>query len=81
MTQLKKPAECGEIAEKHIGEYVRECGAYGDPEAIRKVLEMLISTCALGIVTVADDDVAQKVLLRTCLTAAEYAERQKRKAS
>ncbi|MDW9253121.1 hypothetical protein C7S16_6613 [Burkholderia thailandensis] len=80
-TSLRTPAECGALAEKAIGEYVKACGAYGNADALPKVLEMLISKAALGIVTVSNSDMSTTVLLRTILTAAEYEERRKRRAS
>ncbi|MDR8926432.1 hypothetical protein [Burkholderia multivorans] len=80
-TSLRTPAECGELAEKAIGEFVKACGAYGNVDALPKVLEMLISKAALGIVTVSNSDTSTTILLRTILTAAEYEERRKRRAS
>lgn len=80
MANLKTPQQCGELAERLIGKYVRECGAYGDVEALPKVLEMLISKAALGIVTVTNDvEPATTILLRTTLTAGEYAEKRRSK--
>ncbi|PJO71318.1 hypothetical protein CWD92_16295 [Burkholderia thailandensis] len=60
---------------------MKACGAYGNADALPKVLEMLISKAALGIVTVSNSDMSTTVLLRTILTAAEYEERRKRRAS
>lgn len=78
---LKTPQECGVLAEKLIGNYVKQCGAYGDLEALPKVLEMLISKCSLGIVHASSGEVATTVLLRTSLNTAAYADRLVRKAS
>ncbi|KWF30067.1 hypothetical protein AQ914_25840 [Burkholderia pseudomallei] len=60
---------------------MKACGAYGNADALPKVLEMLISKAALGIVTVSNSDTSTTILLRTILTAAEYEERRKRRAS
>ncbi|WP_063900363.1 hypothetical protein [Burkholderia multivorans] len=60
---------------------MKACGAYGNVDALPKVLEMLISKAALGIVTVSNSDTSTTILLRTILTAAEYEERRKRRAS
>lgn len=78
---LRTPAECGDLAEHSIHEYVKACGAYGNVNALPKVLEMLISKAALGIVHAASSDVSTTILLRTSLTAAAYEERLKRRAS
>lgn len=75
MSNLKTPKECGQIAEQHIGQYVKECGAFGDPERLKKVLEMLISKASLGLVGISDGQYATDVLLRTSLSAATYAEK------
>lgn len=78
MPKLKTPQQCGELAERLIGDYVNECGAYGDIEALPKVLEMLISKAALGIVCVTNHaEPATTILLRTSLTAGAYAEMRK----
>lgn len=65
MSNLKTPDECGELAEGLIVGYVNESGAYGDPDAIAKVLEMLISKAALGVTFTSSGERAQTILMRT----------------
>ncbi|WP_186270081.1 hypothetical protein [Burkholderia gladioli] len=74
MPTLKSPKECGDIAEKVIADYVRTCGAYGNPVAIAKVIEMLISKAAIGIAMVGAEPVAQQILDRTKHSVKRYAE-------
>ncbi|RQZ08934.1 hypothetical protein DF105_01130 [Burkholderia stagnalis] len=80
-TSLKTPAECGALAEQLIGDYVKACGAFGDADAIPKVLEMLISKAALGAGTVTGALAAQEILFRTMLTVEMLAQRQAGMAS
>ncbi|MBY4799935.1 hypothetical protein K6W78_07950 [Burkholderia cepacia] len=70
---LRSPAECGQLAEQAIGDYVKACGAFGNANAITKVLEMLISKAALGALTVSDPLVTQQILFRTMLTVESIA--------
>ncbi|KVG33831.1 hypothetical protein [Burkholderia diffusa] len=78
---LLSPAECGRLAEQAIGEYVKACGAFGDVDAIPKVLEMLISKAALGAATVTDALATQQILFRTMLTIEAIALQQTGRAS
>ncbi|RQS84371.1 hypothetical protein [Burkholderia seminalis] len=78
---LLSPAACGALAEQAIGDYVKACGAFGDVDAIPKVLEMLISKAALGAVTVSDPLVTQQILFRTMLTVEAIAQQQTGRAS
>jgi hypothetical protein len=61
------PAQCGEKAEAILGTYVADVGAYGDADAVAKVLELLISKAALGIAMTSGEDHAHKVLMRTSM--------------
>ncbi|KHJ64691.1 hypothetical protein [Burkholderia glumae] len=74
MPTLKSPNECDDIAEKVIADYVRACGAYGNPVAIAKVIELLISKAAIGIAMVGSEPTAQQILDRTKRTTAMFAE-------
>jgi hypothetical protein len=65
VSNLKTPAQCGQLAEDLIVGYVNECGAQGDADGVAKVLEMLISKAALGIAFTSGGDRAQQVLFRT----------------
>lgn len=64
------PAICAEAADKAIGQYIQDVGAYGDPEKVRKALEMLTSKCALGYGFVTDQKRVIDMLLRTSIHAA-----------
>lgn len=64
------PALCAEAADKAIGEYIQAVGAYGDPDKIRKALEMLTSKCALGYGFVSNQVAMMDMLLRTSVHAA-----------
>ena len=75
MSNLKSPTQCGDLAEKLIADYVRESGAYGNPNALANVMEMLISKAALGIAMVGGEAIAQQILDRTKHTVATFAER------
>ncbi|WP_343726660.1 hypothetical protein [Burkholderia seminalis] len=79
MSTLKSPARCSDLAEKLIADYVRECGAYGNPESLAKVMEMLISKAALGIAVVGSEAIAQQILTRTKHNVATFAERNLRR--
>ncbi|WP_241301067.1 hypothetical protein [Burkholderia cenocepacia] len=79
MSTLKSPAQCGDLAEKLIADYVRNCGAYGNPDALAKVMEMLISKAALGIAMVGSEAIAQQILTRTTHNVATFAERNLRR--
>ncbi|SEU36348.1 hypothetical protein SAMN03159335_05429 [Burkholderia cepacia] len=79
MSYLKSPAECGDLAEKLIADYVRESGAYGNPNALANVMEMLISKAALGIAMVGSEAIAQQILDRTKHNVATFAERNLRR--
>ncbi|KVU48190.1 hypothetical protein WK69_10800 [Burkholderia ubonensis] len=79
MSSLKSPAQCGDLAEKLIADYVRNCGAYGNPQALANVIEMLISKAALGIAMVGSEAIAQQILDRTKHNVATYAERNLRR--
>ncbi|KVT95581.1 hypothetical protein [Burkholderia ubonensis] len=79
MSSLKSPAQCGDLAEKLIADYVRNCGAYGNPQALANVIEMLISKAALGIAMVGSETIAQQILDRTKYNVATYAERNLRR--
>ncbi|QGA37550.1 hypothetical protein [Burkholderia glumae] len=74
MPTLKSTNECDDIAEKVIADYVRACGAYGNPVAIAKVIELLISKAAIGIAMVGSEPTAQRILDRTKRTTAMFAE-------
>ncbi|MDF3115844.1 hypothetical protein KPA94_20680 [Burkholderia semiarida] len=75
MSILKSPAQCGDLAERLIADYVRDCGAYGNPNALANVMEMLISKAALGIAMVGSETIAQQILDRTKHNVATFAER------
>ncbi|KVP77499.1 hypothetical protein WJ92_02660 [Burkholderia ubonensis] len=79
MSSLKSPAQCGDLAEKLIADYVRECGAFGNPGALANVIEMLISKAALGIAMVGSETIAQQILDRTKHNVTTYAERNLRR--
>lgn len=79
MSNLKSPAECGNLAEKLIADYVRESGAYGNPNALSNVMEMLISKAALGIAMVGSEAIAQQILDRSKHNVATFAERNLRR--
>lgn len=79
MSNLKSPAQCGDLAEKLIADYVRESGAYGNPNALANVMEMLISKAALGIAMVGSETIAQQILDRTKHNVATFAERNLRR--
>lgn len=74
MPTLKTPSECGDLAEKVIADYVRACGAYGNPAALANVIEMLISKAAIGIAMVGSEPLAQQILDRTKRNTARFAE-------
>lgn len=61
------PAQCSAKAEKALGDYVKAAGAYGDADAVAKVLELLISKAALGIAMTSGESRAHVVLLRTSM--------------
>ncbi|MCA8145439.1 hypothetical protein [Burkholderia vietnamiensis] len=75
MSNLRSPTQCGDLAEKLIADYVRESGAYGNPNARANVMEMLISKGALGIAMVGSEAIAQQILDRTKHNVATFAER------
>ncbi|KWH45852.1 MULTISPECIES: hypothetical protein [Burkholderia] len=79
MSTLKSPAQCGDLAEKLIADYVRESGAYGNPNALANVIEMLISKAALGIAMVGSEAIAQQILDRTKHNVATFADRNLRR--
>ncbi|WP_175910701.1 hypothetical protein [Burkholderia metallica] len=79
MSTLKSPAQCGDLAEKLIADYVRNCGAYGNPDALANVMEMLISKAALGIAMVGSEAIAHQILNRTKQNVATFAERNLRR--
>ncbi|MCG0577266.1 hypothetical protein L6Q82_04855 [Burkholderia cenocepacia] len=79
MSTLKSPAQCGDLAEKLIADYVRSCGAYGNPDALANVMEMLISKAALGIAMVGSEAIAQQILTRTQHNVSTFAERNLRR--
>ncbi|RQU16272.1 hypothetical protein DF153_21160 [Burkholderia cenocepacia] len=79
MSTLKSPAQCGDLAKKLIADYVRNCGAYGNPDALANVMEMLISKAALGIAMVGSEAIAQQILTRTTHNVATFAERNLRR--
>ncbi|WP_175698516.1 hypothetical protein [Burkholderia ambifaria] len=79
MSTLKSPAQCGDLAEKLIADYVRNCGAYGNPDALANIMEMLISKAALGIAMVGSEAIAQQILTRTMHNVATFAERNLRR--
>ncbi|MBM5648301.1 hypothetical protein GSH06_24840 [Burkholderia pseudomallei] len=79
MSTLKSPTQCGDLAEKLIADYVRESGAYGNPNALANVIEMLISKAALGIAMVGSEAIAQQILNRTKQNVATFAERNLRR--
>ncbi|EIP85866.1 hypothetical protein A33K_16956 [Burkholderia humptydooensis MSMB43] len=58
---------------------MRNCGAYGNPQALANVIEMLISKAALGIAMVGSETIAQQILDRTKYNVATYAERNLRR--
>jgi len=75
MSNLKTPAQCGDLAEKLIADYVRECGAYGNPNALANVMEMLISKAALGVAMIGSETIAQQILDRAKRNVATFADR------
>lgn len=79
MSTLKSSAQCGDLAEKLIADYVRNCGAYGNPDALANVMEMLISKAALGIAMVGSESIAQQILTRTKHNVSTFAERNLRR--
>ncbi|OMW98006.1 hypothetical protein [Burkholderia pseudomallei] len=83
MSTLKSPTQCGDLAEKLIADYVRESGAYGNPNALANalanVIEMLISKAALGIAMVGSEAIAQQILDRTKHNVATFADRNLRR--
>ncbi|KKL38589.1 hypothetical protein WR30_11040 [Burkholderia contaminans FFH2055] len=79
MSTLKSPAQCGDLAEKLIADYVRNCGAYGNPDALANMMEMLISKAALGIAMVGSEAIAQQILTRTKHNVSTFAERNLRR--
>ncbi|WP_334067288.1 hypothetical protein [Burkholderia cepacia] len=79
MSTLKSPTQCGDLAEKLIADYVRESGAYGNPNALANVMEMLISKAALGIAMVGSEAIAQQILDRTKHNVATFADRNLRR--
>lgn len=79
MSNLKSPAQCGDLAEKLIADYVRDCGAYGNPNALAKVMEMLISKAALGIAMVGSEAISQQILDRTKRNVATFVEQKLRR--
>ncbi|MEN8511985.1 hypothetical protein [Burkholderia sp. RS02] len=81
MSNVKSPAQCGDLAEKLIADYVRDCGAYGNPTALANVMEMLISKAALGIAMVGSEAIAQQILDRTKHNVATFAERNLRRVN
>ncbi|MGS1072396.1 hypothetical protein [Burkholderia glumae] len=74
MPTLKTQSECSDLAEKVIADYVRACGAHGNPAALANVIEMLISKAAIGIAMVGSAPTAQRILDRTKRTTAMFAE-------
>lgn len=80
MSTLKSPAQCGDLAEKLIADYVRNCGAYGNPDALANMMEMLISKAALGIAMVGSEAIAQQILTRTKHNVSTFAERNLRRS-
>ncbi|KWZ35183.1 hypothetical protein [Burkholderia anthina] len=79
MSTLKSPVQCGDLAERLIADYVRNCGAYGNPDALANVMEMLISKAALGIAMVGSEAIAHQILNRTKHNVATFAERNLRR--
>ncbi|MGK0556125.1 hypothetical protein [Bordetella bronchiseptica] len=59
------PKACHAAAQQAIGAYVQEVGAYGDADKVRKALEMLISSAALGYGFVSNQKAVIDLLLRT----------------
>lgn len=68
------PATVKATAQHMIGEYIQQVGAYGDPEKIRKALEMLISSAALGYGFVSNQKAVIDLLLRTSMHVAQRME-------
>lgn len=68
------PAACHAAAQHAIGDYIQQVGAHGDPEKVRKALEMLISTAALGYGFVSNQKAVIDLLLRTSLHIAQRME-------
>ena len=58
---------------------MRESGAYGNPDALANVMEMLISKAALGITMVGSEAIAQQILDRTKHNVVTFAERNLRR--
>lgn len=62
-------------AQRMIGKYIQQVGAYGDPDKIRKALDMLISSAALGYGFVSSNQIAViDMLLRTSKHVAQRME-------
>lgn len=59
------PALCDAAAERLIGAYLQETGAYGDLERCRHALEMLISKAAIGYGMASNQVAMMDLMLRT----------------
>lgn len=68
------PTACRAAAQQAIGAYVKEVGAFGDPDKVRKALEMLISSAALGYGFVSNQTAVIDLLLRTSMHVAQRME-------
>lgn len=69
-----KPATVKVAAQEIIGEYIQQVGAFGDPDKVRKALEMLISSAALGYGFVSNQKAVIDLLLRTAAHVAHRME-------
>ncbi|CUJ01576.1 hypothetical protein [Achromobacter aegrifaciens] len=68
------PAACQASSQRLIGDYIQQVGAFGDPEKVRKALEMLISSAALGYGFVSNQLAVIDLLLRTSMHVAQRME-------
>lgn len=68
------PTACQTASQRLIGDYIQQTGAYGDPEKVRKALEMLISSAALGYGFVSNQTAVIDLLLRTSMHVAQRME-------
>jgi hypothetical protein len=58
------PKLCAEAADRAIGTYITECGAYGDATKVASALEMLTAKCALGYGHVTSQCTMMDMLMR-----------------
>lgn len=68
------PTACQAASQRLIGDYIQQVGAFGDPDKVRKALEMLISSAALGYGFVSNQTAVIDLLLRTSMHVAQRME-------